>query len=119
MIKPQSLWLGLCTAAGVCLMLVPRVLAQPMLVEASPAADSILVASPDSIELTFDRAVSAQDTIIEVRSEDGTFSVANTLLIDSANRFKVSMELPQLVDGLYQVHYTAKGIGGSTLSIGS
>lgn len=119
MIKPQSLWLGLCISAALCLMLVPHVLAQPVLVEASPAPNSILTAAPERIELTFERSISASGTTIEVRSEDGTFSVSNRLLIDPTNRFKVSMELPSLVDGVYQVHYAARGIGGSTLAVGS
>lgn len=119
MIKPQSIFLGLYIAVTAYLLWVPQTFAQAVLIEASPAPDSILLASPTSIDLTFDRVASVQDTYIEVRSEDGAFSVSNSVVSTSSNRLKVSMELPPLVDGVYQVHYVVKAIGGSTLAVGS
>src|SRR2546430_2282218 len=108
---------GIALAASLLMALPAK--AQPVLVSASPAPDSVLDAPPQSIDLIFDRALSADATTLELRSQDGTLVSTDKVIIDPANRFHASLKIPSLIPGIFEVHYTASGIGGSTLAVGS
>lgn len=92
---------------------------QPLLVDAAPSADAILGAPPETVTLTFDRALSSRDSWVRVTGADGTRYNQDDGVIDPANRFAISTELTPLPEGVYEVEYQAASLGGSTLIAGS
>jgi methionine-rich copper-binding protein CopC len=107
-------------AGGVaCLVAAAPAHAQPVLIDASPAPSSVLIASPQEIILTFDRALVAEGTSIRVTDESGQRVDDGEMRIDPANRFATSVGLQPLPEGRYNVVYTAVGVGSSTVQIGT
>jgi methionine-rich copper-binding protein CopC len=93
--------------------------AQPQLVDASPAPDSVLLASPEIVVLTFDRVLIDRGTTIEVTNADGERVDNGDGSINSSNRFELSVTLPSLIEGEYTVTYTASALGESSFTQGS
>jgi methionine-rich copper-binding protein CopC len=95
------------------------VYAQPQLIDASPAPDSVLLASPEAIVLTFDRVLIERGTTIKVTNADGEQIDNEDGSISSSNRFELSVTLPHLIEGEYTVTYTAAALGESSFVQGS
>lgn len=93
--------------------------AQPSLISASPAPDSVLAASPTEIILTFDRILVISGTTIEITNEQGDRIETGSVNIDPANRFLVMASVPTLIEGRYTVRYEAASVGSSTRIAGS
>ena len=92
--------------------------AQPVLLDVTPAPNSTLSASPTAITLTFDRALSSTGSWITVSKDTGERMAVNSEQIDPANRFILSVPVPPLPEGHYQIAYNAVAIGGSTVISG-
>lgn len=103
---------------GLSITIVPVVLAQPALVEASPAPDAVLNGQPDQITLVFDRALADHGTSIVLIGPGDSNVQAGPARINPTNRFEVSLPLPPIVSGVYTVRYTAMGLGDSTMTVG-
>ncbi len=93
--------------------------AQPQLIDASPAPDAVLLASPETILLTFDRVLIDRGTSIEVTNANGERVDNEDGSIGSSNRFELSVTLPHLIEGEYTVTYTAAALGESSFVQGS
>jgi len=93
--------------------------AQPDLISADPAPDSVLVVAPDSIILTFNLALDDQGTSIQVTDDSGKRYDDNLTVVDPANRFHASVKVNGLIEGKYTVTYMAAAVGSSTVTIGS
>lgn len=93
--------------------------AQPILVDANPAPASILPAAPQTITLTFDRALIEQGSSIRVTGGSGDLVETGDARVDPINRAVITAALPLLVEGTYTVTYTALGVGNSTVLVGA
>ncbi len=99
--------------------LVGQASAQPVLVDASPAPGSTLIAPPQTVILTFDRILSGQGTTIRITDERGQRVDQNDTHLDPTNRFRASISLQTLIEGRYTVSYTVAAVGSSTVLVGS
>ena len=95
-----------------------EVAAQPRLVDASPAPDSVLGASPEVVTLTFDRALSDSGTWVTVRSLEGEYFNETDGAVNPDNRFTLSVPIAPLPEGRYRVSYQVTSLGGSTFITG-
>lgn len=93
--------------------------AQPVLVEASPAPGAVLGSSPESITLTFDRALADQGSRLTVTNSSGEIVSNDRGSVDPSDRFLLMTAVPALPEGRYRVAYQARGIGGSTFISGA
>ncbi len=93
--------------------------AQPLLIDASPAPDEVLLFSPGEVVLVFDQALSDQGSSLRVVDAEGRRVDSDNARIDPANRLEIRVGLPPLLEGTYTVIYTATRIGGSTFTAGS
>jgi methionine-rich copper-binding protein CopC len=104
---------------AVCLIFASPAHAQPEMLDAAPAPDSVLSTPPDKVLLTFDRALRDEGTTIRVTNEQHERVESGDAVIDASNRFKVHVSLPALDEGRYTVTYTAASVGSSTVAVGS
>jgi hypothetical protein len=96
----------------------PPVFAQPVLIESQPAADALLSGSPETVSLTFDRALEQEGTWVEVTNEAGDTFNAGRGQVGQDIRAQLVVEVTPLPEGRYRVSYNAVGIGGSTVAVG-
>ncbi len=89
--------------------------ARPVLILASPPADTAVTELPQRVTLTFDCLLSDRGAAIAVLNEAGERVDLRDGHVDPANRFTLVASLPPLPEGRYQVSYSASALGGSTL----
>lgn len=94
------------------------VAAQPALVEATPAPNSVLGASPEVVMLTFDRALNDTGTWATVSSLEGERFNQSDGAVDASNRFTLTVPVAPLPEGRYRVSYQVTAFGGSTFVTG-
>ena len=68
--------------------------------------------------LTFDHILVDRSTAIWLTDESGEHVETSDGVVDSANRFKLLMDLPVLIEARYTVHYVAAGLGDSIITVG-
>lgn len=88
-------------AAPVILGAGGRVLAHAQLVASSPAAGSVLDASPPELRLVFSEPLEAELTSLDVVADDGTPVLDRAGEVDAADRFALVVVEPALPDGVY------------------
>ena len=93
--------------------------AQVVLVESSPAPDAVLPAPPERITLTFSDPLSDQGSSIHVTDDAGDPVDKGDAHVLTDDRHTLLVDLPVLIEGTYTVTYTAAGLGGSTVTMGS
>lgn len=75
---------------------------------ASPAADTVVAASPKELRIIFNEGLIAKFSGVEVKSKDGTKIETGAAIIDPADKKQLVVPLPTaLADGLYSVKWHA------------
>jgi len=106
-----ALLLGLCAvlAAPVCL-------AHASLTRAEPAARSALSAAPTQLRLTFNEAVEAKYSTVELRGPGGPVSASGPLSTPTPST--LALPLPPLPAGTYEVRYRVLSADGHVIEAG-
>ena len=86
------------------------VLADAVLVEATPEADTVVTDVPATLTLVFNEPLDAETSSVELRDEAGETVAEGELLADE--RTTLEAELPDLEPGTYEVRYTAGSADG-------
>lgn len=103
---------------GMLFVLTRPVLAQAVLVSATPAPGAVLVVPPDRVILAFSRAIGAQGTWLYVTTLDGERVDQADMGIDPYDRAVISVSLPPLPEGQYRVVYNIMTPGDSVITNG-
>lgn len=82
-----------------------RALAHANLVASSPAAGSILPASPEELRLAFSEPLAADLTSLDVVAQDGTVVLNRVGTIDPADPYALVVTDPNLPDGVYSLRW--------------
>ncbi len=86
------------------------VLADAVLVEATPKADAVVTEVPDTLTLVFNEPLEAETSSVELRDEAGETVAEGELLADEPTTLEA--ELPDLEPGTWEVRYTAGSADG-------
>ncbi len=87
---------------------VTAALAHAKLTVATPAADSVVAASPKELRMTFNEGLIAKFSSVEVKSQDGQKIETGTAAADPADKKQMVVPLPAaLADGIYSVKWHA------------
>jgi methionine-rich copper-binding protein CopC len=99
---------------GVILTLVLPGIAQAHaeIATATPAADSTVETQPGSLDVTFTEAVDPSKTSIEIRDAGGTVVAKSEAADVSADGVAMSVPLPTLENGAYEVRWTTAALDG-------
>jgi LPXTG-motif cell wall-anchored protein len=89
------------------------VLADAELLEATPAAGSVVMEVPDEVRLVFDEPLDAAKSSVEVRDPGGAKIAEGTVLTEDPDT--IAANLPTLEPGAYEVRWTAGSTDGHLL----
>ena len=90
----------------ISLTLVRRVSAHAYLVRSDPAANSILSAAPTTMRLWFSEIISSEFSGAQLLTASGE-PLDVSVTVDSADHTLLIIDLPELVDGVYSIRWTA------------
>jgi methionine-rich copper-binding protein CopC len=74
--------------------------------QATPAANSVVDASPATLELTFNQALESAFSTIKVTDVNGTAVSKEKAKVDGSNPRVLAVAVPKLSPGSYAVHWT-------------
>lgn len=107
----SALLLGLCAVLA-----APACLAHASLTRAEPAARSVLSAAPDRVRLTFNEAVEAKYSTVELRGPGGPVHGSGPLATPAPSALE--LPLPPLPAGAYEVRYRVLSADGHVIEAG-
>jgi methionine-rich copper-binding protein CopC len=92
-------------ASGLMLAFAQPLYAQPTLIDASPAPNAELDSAPQEVVLTFSHALEEEGNLIVVANEAGQQVDNQDVTLDEDSQTLLSVSLPPLPEGRYQVIY--------------
>jgi len=102
-------------AMAVTFGLLPAIaLAHGTLEQATPAADSVVDASPATLKLTFNEALESAFSTIKVADANGTALSKDKAKVDASDPRVLTVAVPKLSSGSYGVHWTVMTHDGHT-----